>query len=75
MSQQRENKQHSLEDEDSPFTPGFPRVRHPQLDPDKTEDVDEPANRDDVEVEFPETPRPPKGTRPSGTSEVPEPPS
>lgn len=75
MSRQQESRKHSL-DSESPLTPGFPRVRHPDLDPDKTEDVDEPANRDDVEVEFSETPdTSPASPRPSSTPDVPEPPA
>lgn len=46
---QEQDKKHRL-DPDPPLTPDFPRLRHPDLDLDKTEDVEEAPNRDEVEV-------------------------
>ncbi|HVV10349.1 hypothetical protein [Amycolatopsis sp.] len=48
MSQDR--KQQYRIDPEPPLTPDFPRLRHPDLDAGETKDVDEPANRDEIEV-------------------------
>ncbi|GHF75833.1 hypothetical protein FHX82_002457 [Amycolatopsis bartoniae] len=57
MAQEQEKKRNV--DPDPPLTPGFPRLKHPDLDPDQTEDVPKtPPNSEDVQADNP-TPEPP----------------
>lgn len=49
MAQEQGKKRHI--DPDPPLTPDFPRLKHPDLDPDKTKDVEELPNRDDIKLD------------------------
>lgn len=56
MAQEQDKKRHI--NPDPPLTPGFPRLQHPDLEPDKTEDVEELPNRDDIKPDE-QVPEPP----------------
>lgn len=54
---QEQDKKRNL-DPDPPLGPDFPRLKHPDLDLDKTEEVGEPPNGEDVQPDNP-VPEPP----------------
>jgi hypothetical protein len=56
MTQEQDKKRHI--NPDPPLTPDFPRLPHPDLDLDKTEEVEDLPNREDVEADNP-VPEPP----------------
>ncbi|WP_200834778.1 hypothetical protein [Amycolatopsis alkalitolerans] len=56
MAEDQDKKQ--KRNPEPPLGPNFPRLHHPDLDPDKTDEVEGVPNRDEVHTEEP-VPEPP----------------
>ncbi|HET6504222.1 MAG TPA: hypothetical protein VFG87_26020 [Amycolatopsis sp.] len=57
-------------DHEPPLGPAFPELTDPDLDT-RTEDVEEPANRDDVRPDLPGNPDVPRNPQVPGNPDVP----
>ncbi|MTD57263.1 hypothetical protein [Amycolatopsis pithecellobii] len=56
---QEHAKHRSEDDDDQKLGPDFPRLRHPDLDVDKTDEVEDVPNREDVPPPGEQVPEPP----------------